>query len=97
MYPVIIALDPPPNIQSGLEWALKIVGETIDLVPGYKIGLPLLLKTQFIEKLTASISVEKKLVIADFKLADIGDVMLLAIQELAEKGFNAFIVHGFIG
>lgn len=96
MYPVIIALDPPPNIRSGLEWGLNIVSETSDLVSGYKIGLPLLLKTRFIEELTASIPVEK-LVIADFKLADIGDVMLLAIRELAERGFNAFIVHGFVG
>ena len=96
MYPIIIALDPSEKIDNPLNWAMEIIDKTLDLVAGYKIGLPLLLRTCNIEKLLDKIP-RDKLVIADLKLADIGDIMLLTIKNLAEKGFNAFIIHTFIG
>jgi len=95
LLPVILALDPPEHVDA-LKWASRVIDETSDLVAGYKIGLPLILRACCIEELLKKIP-EGSLTIADLKLADIGDIMLLTIRELARRGFRAFIVHGFIG
>jgi len=38
-----------------------------------------------------------ELVIADLKLADIGDIMVLTIRLLRDLGFDTFIIHAFTG
>ncbi|MEM1826363.1 MAG: orotidine-5'-phosphate decarboxylase, partial [Desulfurococcaceae archaeon] len=69
-YPIIIALDPPYEIENPVEWCIKIIRETEDKVIGYKIGLPLLIRTG-LEKLRGIIKQMNKtdLIIADLKLA----------------------------
>ena len=96
-YPIIIALDPPNNTLKPLNWALKIIDETKDLVIGYKIGLPLVLELGRELSLVLEKTRDSELVIADLKLADIGDIMLTTIKKLAQIGFNTYIVHSFIG
>lgn len=96
-YPIIIALDPPPDISSSLKWVSNILENTYDLVIGYKIGLPLILDLgRDIEQIMRKLE-EQELIIADLKLADIGDIMLLTIKKLYRIGFNTYIVHSFIG
>ncbi len=97
-YPIIIALDPPHEIENPVEWCIKIIRETEDKVIGYKIGLPLLIRTG-LEKLREIIKQMNKtdLIIADLKLADIGEIMIETIKPLLEIGIDTFIAHGFIG
>jgi orotidine-5'-phosphate decarboxylase len=97
--PVILALDP---FTSGdpLEWVGGIVGETRDLVSGYKIGL--LLALRLLEKgyslrdLAGKLS-GVELVVVDFKLADIPDIVASVIDILGGHGYGKFIIHPFTG
>ncbi|MET1160346.1 MAG: orotidine-5'-phosphate decarboxylase [Thermoprotei archaeon] len=94
--PIVIALDPPLGVDV-VKWSLDIVSETSDLVVGYKIGLPLVLRVgDRVVEITRAMK-ESELVVADLKLADIGDIMALVADQLAEMGFNAIISHAFIG
>lgn len=96
---LIIALDPPAEISDGLGWALRIVDKTKDLVAGYELGLPMIIRSgglNNLAKLLDSIG-DEKLKIADIKLADINDMMILSIDPLINIGFNAFTAHSFIG
>jgi orotidine-5'-phosphate decarboxylase len=92
---LIVALDTLRD--QGFEDPLrKIVEEVSPHVSGFKIGLSLLL-----EKGLGVISKVKKFsereVIADLKLADIGDIMIATLKLLASVGVDAIIAHGFIG
>ena len=96
--PIIVALDPPIGVDP-VKWCFKIIDDTLDIVSGYKIGLPLILdldRKRDLEKIVGKMK-GVWLRIADLKLADIGDIMVSVIRRLHEFGFNAFIVHGFIG
>lgn len=96
--PIIVALDPPIGVDP-VKWCFKIIDDTLDIVSGYKIGLPLILdldRKRDLEKIVGKMK-GVWLRIADLKLADIGDIMVSIIRRLHEFGFNAFIVHGFIG
>ncbi|WFO74838.1 orotidine 5'-phosphate decarboxylase [Desulfurococcaceae archaeon MEX13E-LK6-19] len=95
---LIIALDPPPDVDA-YNWAIDIIESTRDLVAGYEVGLTLLVKLRGLEELKDIINAMKnvELKIADFKLADISDMMLLAVEPLVKIGFNAFTAHAFIG
>ena len=96
--PIIVALDPPIGVDP-VKWCFKIIDDTLDIVSGYKIGLPLILdldRKRDLEKIARKME-GVWLRIADLKLADIGDIMVSIIRRLHEFGFNAFIVHGFIG
>ena len=96
--PIIIALDPPIGVDS-VKWCLRIIDDTLDIVSGYKIGLPLILdldRKRDLEKIVGKMD-GKWLKIADLKLADIGDIMVSIVRRLHGFGFNTFIVHGFVG
>ena len=96
--PIVVALDPPIGVDP-VKWCLGIIDDTLDIVSGYKIGLPLILdldRKRDLEKILGKME-SVWLRIADLKLADIGDIMVSVIRRLHEFGFNAFIVHGFIG
>ncbi len=96
--PIIVALDPPIGVDP-VKWCFRIIDDTLDIVSGYKIGLPLILdldRKRDLEKIVGKMK-GVWLRIADLKLADIGDIMVSIIRRLHEFGFNAFIVHGFIG
>jgi len=96
--PIIVALDPPIGVDP-VKWCFRIIDDTLDIVSGYKIGLPLILdldRKRDLEKIVGKMK-GVWLRIADLKLADIGDIMVSIIRRLHGFGFNAFIVHGFIG
>ena len=96
---LIIALDPPAGVGDSLGWALRIVGETKDLVAGYELGLPMIIRSGGLNNLARLLDSmgDEKLKIADIKLADINDMMILSIEPLIDIGFNAFTAHTFIG
>ena len=96
---LIIALDPPAGIGDSLGWALRIVNETKDLVTGYELGLPMIIRSGGLNNLARLLDNmgDEKLKIADIKLADINDMMILSIEPLIDIGFNAFTAHSFIG
>lgn len=91
----MVALDPPPR-RSPETWVSERVSLLKDLIPAFKVGLPLLLRTG-VGKLRDLFSTVDGLLIADLKLADIGDVMEYVIEELAESGVNSVIAHAFVG
>ncbi len=94
---LIVALDPPPGVDV-VKWISRIFEEVKDVegVAGFKVGLPAI-----VERGAKAIGEVFKgfdgLVIADLKLADIGDVMALTLERLANAGFNAVIAHSFVG
>ncbi len=96
---LIIALDPPLRVGEACKWAMKIIEETRDYAVGYEIGLPFLVRCGGIDRLKEVIEamggVEYR--IADLKLADIADMMIMAVDPLLNIGFNAFTAHSFIG
>ena len=96
---IIVALDPAPTIKDPLEWALRIIDDTRDLVAGYEIGLPLIIRLGSLDALKelADRMGDYKIKILDFKLADIGDIMADVMEPLIKIGINTFTVHGFIG
>ncbi|UXD21319.1 orotidine 5'-phosphate decarboxylase [Ignicoccus pacificus DSM 13166] len=87
MYPVIIALDPPPG--KGWEWAFDIASKLKGKVKAFKVGWPLLLEGNRVEELK-----EYGPVIADLKLADIGATMIKVVKRVEA---DAFIAHAFVG
>ncbi len=91
----MVALDPPPG-RNPETWVSECVFLLKDLTPAFKVGLPLLLRTG-VDKLRDLFSAVNNMLIADLKLADIGDVMTYVIEVLAESGVNSVIAHAFIG
>ncbi|MCS7110908.1 MAG: orotidine 5'-phosphate decarboxylase [Ignisphaera sp.] len=92
---IVIALDPPSS-SSAYEWIIERVAALSDIVQGFKIGLPAIIRlgASKVGKIFRNYS---GLLIADLKLADIGDIMALSVEILHEHGFNAVIAHSFIG
>lgn len=97
---IIVAMDPSRDLRSReslYNWINRVVDDTRDLVYGYKVGLPLLLSGgvesfEYIKKRSGG-----KFLIADLKLADIGDIMTISINYLREVGVDGVIAHVFIG
>ncbi|MGC9010474.1 MAG: orotidine-5'-phosphate decarboxylase [Sulfolobales archaeon] len=97
---IIIALDPDKELREQEKlhnWLRNIIDATKEYVYGYKIGLPLLLaggpsSFRYVRSLA-----REKFVVADLKLADIGDVMALSIDYLGELGVDGVIAHAFTG
>ncbi|MGC9012418.1 orotidine 5'-phosphate decarboxylase / HUMPS family protein, partial [Thermogladius sp.] len=92
---LVVALDPPFSPVLGEDY-LRIVREVDPYAQGFKVGLPLILRRGVgaVGKIKEATS---KPVIADLKLADIGDVMASALSVLAEQGVDAVVAHGFVG
>lgn len=66
---------------------------------GVKLGLPLLLErgpeeVKAINRVADRMGIMK---IADFKLADIGDVMVKSLDSIKRLGFDVAIAHAFVG
>ncbi len=92
---LIVALDPVRK-GNAVSWGRELVSEVRSLAAGFKIGIPLLVR--------AGIDGCKKifygysgLLIADLKLADVGDIMASTVEELSEAGVSAVIAHAFVG
>lgn len=96
---VIISLDPLQKMsrEEVIEWSLRIIRDTKDIVSGYKLGLPLLLRGGPEIFSVARRASDNRMIIADLKLADIGDIMTASIEYLADLGVNAVIIHSFTG
>ncbi|AFK51492.1 Orotidine-5'-phosphate decarboxylase [Thermogladius calderae 1633] len=92
---LVVALDPPFSPVLGEDY-LRIVREVDPYAQGFKVGLPLILR-RGVDVLGEIREATRKPVIADLKLADIGDVMASALCVLAEQGVDAVIAHGFVG
>lgn len=93
---IVVALDPPFESRSGSSALEDIVKQTDAFVSGYKVGLPLLIQEgpgsiRRIRNLT------EKRIIADLKLADIGEIMAKVLRILVYIGIDAVIAHTFIG
>lgn len=92
---VVVALDPPPGVEPE-NWVKERVDYLDELVSSFKVGLPLVLRTG-ISKLRDLFSASSKPLIADLKLADIGDIMSYVVEALADAGVDAVISHAFVG
>ncbi len=73
--------------------------ELLQKFAGVKLGLPLLLErgpeeVRAINKVADSVGIMR---IADFKLADIGDVMARSLDTIKRLGFDIVIAHAFVG
>lgn len=96
-YPVIIALDPPRD-EDPVLWSIRIIDSLRNTPAGYKIGLPLLIRTG--PKGAgdiASVMPTDAIKVADLKLADIGPVMVLTASVAVEAGYTHVIAHPFTG
>lgn len=71
--------------------------ELISRFDGVKVGLPLLLREgpDLLRKVAETAG--ERLRIADFKLADIGDVMASSLEAIKALGYDAVIAHAFTG
>lgn len=92
---LIVALDPPSNTNV-YQWILDRVAALSDIVQGFKVGLPAIIRLS-VGEVSKIFKNYNGLLIADLKLADIGDIMALTAQILHDHGFNAIIAHSFIG
>ena len=76
--------------------ALEILNNVCDYIEGIKIGIPFLIKNNFSDLKSLKTSCNKKLWIADLKLADIGYIMVRITDSIADF-FDAVIAHSFVG
>ena len=93
---LIVALDPPKRCEA-VRWTINMVHSIGPESEGIKVGVPLAVRIG-IKGLRDVLSVSShKLKIADMKLADIGYVMSLTAEAIAEAGVNGIIAHAFVG
>ncbi len=92
---IIVALDPPQNVDVE-KWIKIRYDELKEYVQGFKIGVPAIIRVG-LEGLSKIFKDYSGLLIADLKLADIGDVMALTASIVGDYGFNAVIAHAFVG
>ena len=93
---VILALDYYPHGRDSLEFWSSLLGDVVDLVAGVKLGLPALLSvgTEGLRELVESFNGDVYF-IADFKLADIEDIVRSVAQRVLGLGFDGAILHLF--
>ena len=87
---LIVAVD---SYREGLE---GIVESLAPMVSGFKVGLPLLISRGAEALASIRSRAGGAMVIADLKLADIGDVMVETV-EAVERYVDAVIAHSFVG
>jgi orotidine-5'-phosphate decarboxylase len=89
-------MDEVPSTYTGSPAHLE---ELLRRFAGVKIGLPLLLErgpeeVRAINRVADRLGIMK---VADFKLADIGDVMAKSLEGIKRLGFDVAIAHAFVG
>lgn len=90
---VIVALDPEPGVS--LDYWRDLTSTLCGLVAGFKIGLPFIF-SYGVGGLRVVRSSCDKMVIADFKLADVEHVMVSVLEHVV--GYvDGVIAHSFIG
>jgi orotidine-5'-phosphate decarboxylase len=93
---VILALDYHPHGRDPLDFWSSLLSDVGDLVAGVKLGLPALLSAgvEGVRELVESFSGDVYF-IADFKLADIEDIVRSVAQRVLSLGFDGAILHLF--
>ena len=78
--------------------AKKLLLELKGLVPGVKMGLPIMLGLgpDQVENIVSSFK-KRYFFICDLKIADIGHINRLVAEQLFELGFDVIIIHAVIG
>jgi orotidine-5'-phosphate decarboxylase len=89
----IIAIDPSPG--TSLDRWVSVTSSLCDLVAGFKVGLPFMF-SYGVSGLRALRGSCDRLLIADFKLADIDYVMVSALSHVIDY-VDGVIAHAFIG
>ncbi len=92
---VVVALDPPEGVNP-LDWVRRRYVVLKDLADGFKVGLPLILRVG-LERLNEVFKEYDGLLIADLKLADVGDIMVNVLEGLSKTRVNGVIAHAFVG
>lgn len=92
----ILALDYFPTGKDPLDFWSRLLDGLEDLLAGVKLGLPALLSVgpEGLRELVESFG-DANYFIADFKLADIEDVVRVSAQRILRLGFDGAIVHLF--
>jgi len=91
---IMLAIDYP---RYGIGQLSRIVESTMEYVAGYKFGLPVLIH-HGIRSLAGLVrDYPDTYYLADPKLSDISEVMVLAAEELINAGFHGIVAHAFIG
>ncbi len=92
---VVLAVNSPPPDITQLGMFLDTAG---DFISGVKIGLPYILRYG-LKSVGNLISRHRGsyYFIADLKLADIDEVMVAAVNEVFDAGFNGVVAHAFVG
>lgn len=93
---IIVALDSLPKYVESKHDVASFATALSPIVSGFKVGLPLILRFG-VEAIDAIRGATDRLIIADFKLADIGDVTSSVAKILVDKGVDAVIAHFFTG
>ena len=91
---IVLAIDDP---RLGMEEIVRIISSISEYTKVFKLGLPLIVHygLRNISKLTNEFS--DLYFIADLKLADIGSVMKLAVNEVYNAGFKGVTAHAIVG
>nr|WP_052296965.1 orotidine 5'-phosphate decarboxylase / HUMPS family protein [Pyrolobus fumarii] len=90
----MVAFDPPRSADVD-EWLQARVNVLRGRVAGFKVGWPLLLRAG-IDRVYNIFSRLEGLRVLDLKLADIGHVMRLVLEDIVDA-FDAVIAHAFVG
>ncbi len=91
---LVVAVDTPTIDLQQLSSFLDNVPEG---VVGIKIGLPYLIHYGVRQTRNLISNYPKLYFIADLKLSDIGDIMVLSAKEALNTGFNGIVAHAFTG
>lgn len=92
--PIIVAIDGP--VLGGCQGLVKVMDNLRDEVIGFKIGIPFIMQCGLERLAAARLRAKGSLLIADLKLADIGDIMARTVS-LVKDYVDAVIAHSFIG
>ncbi len=93
---LVVALD-IRRPRWSVEWLREFVEEASKHIVGVKIGVPSILSFG-LENISRVVNGYRNIIwIADMKLADIGYVGRLIVDEISNSGFDALIMHGFVG
>ncbi len=95
---IVLALDPPPSTDPE-RWCRSILSRVSGhpALAGVKIGLPAIVARGLSWVQSVLRDARDLLKVADLKLADVGAIMRIVLENLASAGFDAAILHAFVG
>jgi len=90
---ILAVNDPTFNLQQLTDLLSKAPEE----LGGVKVGLPYMLRYGVRQLRSVFQEYPSFYYLADLKLADLGEVMALSVNELINSGFDGVVAHAFIG